>query len=585
MLCRNCGKESNTATRMCPFCGRFMGAEPAVPGVDGELVMDQLDERRFAYTAQGRARPTRKTRRKRGRRRGAKPRGNTYQGGMVNWFKVAVLLLGLTILLAAGGLIWLQVTPEGQLIKARMGREANAQAYWSLGTELLDQGYVRRAIDTYLKAEQLEPDRADLDDKLLLLAEAYEAANQLGMAEATYKRVYDQLSPEKPQAYRLAIAIMLEQNRQLEAVNLMQQAYEQTGDEAFFKQRYQLVPLPPKASLAAGRHMYSKNVEFISSQDYEILYTLGDGLLPETGILYTGPLTLNEGTYNFRAVAISNDLVSDEMSIRYTITLPTPLAPKTNMESRTYDRQIRVSLRIVDEDDKDVTLYYTIDGTKPNLDSPRYVGDPILIPPGRSYLRAIAVNRYGKVSAEMYVEYKVNRPFKTFFRSEKDAFADYKLMSTTKEQFLARAGAPQEEETIQDEAVGGDATRLTYPWGEARFFMGEGGELLYHLDTSQAQMKGPRNTAIGMPIKEVTDKFRDMGQLPNDRGDRGIYYDLVEGYARYKVASDNPDTGTLEYVYAGSVEGNTTILQYRIEDGRVDSILMRYLNHRLSMVE
>jgi len=562
-----------------------MGADHTVPIPDEGQLVDQVDERRFAYSAQSRGRPVKKTRRKRGRRRSRLVRSNTYQGGMVNWFKVGVAVLALVFTLAAGGLIWLQVTPEGQLIKARMGRKANAQAYWSLGTELLDQGYVRRAIDTYIKAEGIEPERADLDDKLLLLAEAYEADSQMGQAEATYKRIYEQLSPEKPEAYRLAIAIMLEQNRLLEAVNLMQKAFEKTGDEGFFNQRSQLVPLPPKASLAAGRHMYSKNVEFISTQDYEIRYTLGEGELPETGTLYTGPITLNEGTYNFRAVAISNELISDEMSIRYTITLPTPLAPKTNMESKTYDRQIRVSLRIVDEEDKDVTLFYTIDGTKPNLDSPRYVGEPILIPPGRSYLRAIALNRYGKISAEMFVEYKVNRPFKNYFRSEKDPFGDFKLMATTREQYQSKAGQPLSEETIQDDAVEGTITSAKYSWGEARFVQGEQGDLLYHLDTSLPSMKGPRGTAVGMAIKDVTDKFRDMGQLPNDRGDRGIYYDLVEGYARYKVASDDPGTGTLEYVYVGSPEGNTTILNYRIEDGRVAGILMRYLNRRQSMVE
>jgi hypothetical protein len=255
------------------------------------------------------------------------------------------------------------------------------------------------------------------------------------------------------------------------------------------------------------------------------------------------------------------------------------------MESKTYDRQIRVSLRIVDEDDKDVTLYYTIDGTKPNLDSPRYTGEPILIPPGRSYLRAIAVNRWGKISNEMIVEYKVNKGFKSYFRSEKDQFADFILLKTTLEQFTAKAGVPQGEQTIEDEAVGGAATQLTYPWGEARFYQTENGMLLYHLQTTLGAHKGPRNTGIGMPIKEVTDKFRDMGQLPNDKGNRGIYFDLANGYARYTVVSDDPNTGALEYVYVGAKDASTTILRYDIVDGRVERILMRYLNRRMSMVE
>ena len=273
------------------------------------------------------------------------------------------------------------------------------------------------------------------------------------------------------------------------------------------------------------------------------------------------------------------------MSIRYTITLPTPLAPKTNMESKTYDRQIRVSLRIVDEEDKDVTLYYTIDGTKPNLDSPRYTGESILIPPGRSYLRAIAVNRWGKISNEMIVEYKVSKSFKRFFRAEDDQFADFTLLRTTKEQFITKMGTPQSEQPIEDNAVSGQAVRASYSWGEARFFQSEDGEVLYHVDTSLASHKGPRGTAAGMTIKEVTDRFRDMGQLPNDRGDRGIYYDIAEGYARFTVASDDPNTGMLEYVYVGSPDAGTTLLEYDIVDGRVSRILMRYLNYRQSMVE
>ena len=586
MICRTCQQESNPASRMCPFCGNYMGAESPGADVENESLLIDFDERRWTSSQRdARARNGGKPRRKRGKRRSRLVRNNTYQSRMINWVKVGLAAFILVFVLTAGGLIWLQVTQEGQLILARMGRKANAQAYWDLGTEYLDQGYISRSIETYLKAEALEPEMPGMDEKLLMLAEAYEAANQMHMAEDTYKRIYTELAPEKPQAYRLAINIMLDQKRFFEAVSLMQTAYENTGDDGFFNQRSQLVPQPPKASLAAGRHMYSKNVEFISSQDFEIRYTTGDGVLPDTGILYTGPITLNEGTYNFRAVALSNDLVSDEMTIRYIITLPTPLAPKTNMESKTYDRQIRVSLRIVDEDDKDVTLYYTIDGTKPNLDSPRYTGEPILIPPGRSYLRAIAVNRWGKISNEMIVEYKVNKGFKSYFRSEKDQFADFILLKTTLEQFTAKAGAPQGEQTIEDEAVGGAATQLTYPWGEARFYQTEDGMLLYHLQTTLGAHKGPRNTGIGMPIKEVTDKFRDMGQLPNDKGNRGIYFDLANGYARYTVASDDPNTGVLEYVYVGAKDASTTILRYDIVDGRVERILMRYLNRRMSMVE
>ncbi len=585
MICRSCQQESNTASRICPHCGQYMGVETTLPNYEQVDLIDQVDERRFVQTSRPTAKSGKKPRRKRQKRRSRLTREKTYQGKMINWLKVAVIALGMVFVLMFAGLIWLQVTPEGQLISARMGRDANAQAYWTLGTELLDQGYINRSIEAYLKAEELEPERPDLDEKLLLLAEAYQAANQPGLAEAVYKRIYEDLSPKKPEAYRLAINILLEQERLFEAVSLMQTAFEETKDEGFFNQRSQLVPQPPKASLAAGRHVFSKRLELYSNQDYEIRYTTGDGLLPETGILYEGPITVNEGTFTYRAVAISNDLVSDEMSVRYTITLPTPLAPKTNMESKTYERPIRVSLRIVDEEDKDVTLYYTIDGTKPDTNSPKYTGEPILISGGRTFLRAIAVNKYGKRSNEMVVEYKVSQRFKTFFRSEDDQFSQFTLNKTTMEQFVSQFGPPQGTEQIEDDAVTGTITKAVYPWGEARFYQGEEGNLIYHIDTNLSSMKAPRNSGTGQQMSEVTSKFRDFGQVPNERGDRGIYYDLVEGSARFTVASDDPTTGTLEYIYAGSPDNSTTILQYRIEGNKVQSILMRFVNRRLSMVQ
>jgi len=587
MICKSCQQESNTASRICPFCGQYMGAEPdPVLPEEAFAAPDLMDTRPRVYTrGAGGKRVLKKTRRKRQKRRRRPSKTNTYQSAMVNWMKVMVVVLSLVFAAGVGALVWLQVTPSGQLTKARMGRSSTSDAYWALGTELLDQGYINRSITTYLKAEELEPDRKDLDEKLLLLAEAYEAANQVPLAEEVYKRIYKELSPAKPAAYRLAINIMLDQNRQFEAVSLLQTAYEKTGDEGFFNQRSQLMPQPPKASLPSGKHMYDKFVQFISTQDYDIYYTTGEGLLPETGTKYTGRIHLTEGTYNFRAVCVSSELVSDEMSIRYTITLPTPMAPKTNMLSKTYERQIKVSLRIVDEEDKDVTLYYTIDGTKPGLDSPRYTGEPILIPPGRSLLRAVAVNKYNKMSSELVQEFKVNRPWKPYFRAENDQFSGFSLNKTTRDAFISQFGQPDKEEALENEPVKGAATRASYPWGEARFYQAEEGLLLYYINTSLGSLKGPRNTAVGMAIKDVTDKFRDMGQLPNDRGDRGIYYDIKEGYARYRVASDDPLTGTLEYVYVGSEEASTTILRYDIVDGRVAGILMSFLGHRQSMVE
>lgn len=583
MICKHCQQDSNPASRVCPFCGQYMGQEapayePLAPNEAEEL------NRGFQSRQQTQRKTGKPPRRKRQTRRRRLTKKDTYQSRMINWVKVGLVVGILAIFLAAGTFIWLNATPQGQLIMARMGRDANADAFWALGTEYLDQGYINRSIETYLKAEEKQKERPDLADKLLLLAEAYEAAGRTQDAEEVYKRIYEQLKPEDPVAYRNALSILLSENRQAEAVSLMQTAYEKTKDEAFFNQRSQLVPRPPTASLTSGRHMFSKTVEFLSDQGYEIYYTTGEGELPETGERYREPITLNEGTYNFRAVCVSSELTSDEMTIRYTITLPNPMAPKTNMESKTYARPIKVSLRVVDEEDKEVELYYTIDGTKPSTDSPQYTGEPILIQSGRTFLRAIAVNRYGKVSNEMNVEYKVEGGFKKFFRDE-DQFSDFALQKTDQQAFYQKFGQPESEEEITDDALSGPAIRALYPWGEARFNASDASHLLYRVTTNATTMTGPRGSKVGMQMKEVTDRFRDMGQVPNKRGDRGIYYDLAEGYARYTAANDEPMTGKLEYVFVGGPLVQTTRFTSQIENGRVESMTIEIFNRRLSLVQ
>ena len=58
-------------------------------------------------------------------------------------------------------------------------------------------------------------------------------------------------------------------------------------------------------------------------------------------------------------------------------------------------------------DDPDVRMYYTVDGSRPTINSPEFTEEGILIPAGRIRLRAIAVSQYGKESNELQIEYKV----------------------------------------------------------------------------------------------------------------------------------------------------------------------------------
>ena len=133
--------------------------------------------------------------------------------------------------------------------------------------------------------------------------------------------------------------------------------------------------------------------------------------------------------------------------------------------------------------------------------------------------------------------------------------------------------------------MAGVSTSARYQWGEARFVMLDIGNTLYQIDTTDPNMKGPRGARVGMDMVDVTKLFRDMGQPPNDRGDRGIYYDIKDGYANFTASPDDPTTGTLRYVASLFDEtANTRLLTFEIKAGKVSRITLRYVDRKISNV-
>ena len=590
MICNRCNKESNPQSRICPFCGQFMGDE-AAPLIAGDAVpvyddSDYRPKERSGKSVRQKRKSARRRNKQSGRADAKRRKKENYRRPMVNWAMVALVLLILGFAAALGSYVYLQLTPNGQLILARMGRNASADAYWELGGEYLDQGYIGRSVETYEKALSLQPEHPELVDRLMLLAEAYETADRRNDAESVYTRIYMELAPTDPIGYRNAIRLILQEPERLpEAVGIMELAAEKTGDNSFSKQRSGYVPLPPTATVPSGRHLISQTVDFVSPQGYDIYYLTGPGQLPEDGIRYTGPITLGEGAHSFRAVCVSELLVSDVMDVKYVVTLPTPPAPKSSLQSGTYQGVRSIKLRDMAEDKKNPNvLYFTLDGTPPKPgDSPRYTGEPIKLAGGSTTVRAIAVNSYGKVSNEMNVLYKIEKvPFKKYFNGE-DEFSKFTLLKTRYEDFTEIYGEPQRFDAVEDEDVGGQSYSALYSWGEARFVESDIGRLIYYISTDDASMTGPRGVSAGMDMVDIMAMFRDMGQPPNDRGDRGLYYDVDYGFAGYKVTSDDPTTGVLSYTATLFKEtAYSRLLTIDIEAGKAVRITFSHVSRKIS---
>ena len=600
MVCKKCGQLLKDGAMVCEYCGteisyyrnnaglqgRRQGKQAPQPQQKQNLPQIDPDSRKAQEMPQEEEKQAQPV--------------HTYKVRkvMINWVAVAIAIAALFLVALVAGFVFLKVTDPGQLILARMGKEANATAMWAYGQELLDQGYIDRSIEAFNKAYEQEPDREDIYAHLQQLADAYEAGGYIGKAEETY-RLMTTVNKEKTSAWRSVVRIMQDQDRKMELATYLTEAYENTKDSSFRRQREALLPSTPTTDLEAGTRMYARDVAILSKEDYEIYYILGEeGILPEDGTLYEGPIHLEEGVHVLRAVAVSNDLISDEMMLKYNITLPVPSAPYPSLAPGTYEQRQRVRLKYLKTEDEemqldylkndpvaraeaeqkqnDITMYYTLDGQTPTSNSPIYEGDGILMPGGYVILKAVSVNGYGKVSNVLERKYKINNvPFKKFFNNT-DEMADVTIMKTTRDQFIKKFGQPNEEVETEDATVRGVTLKMTYNWGEAKFVMISTGYVLYSLDTGNSAMVGPRKTKIGQKEEEVTAMFRDMGQAHDQNGDRSLYWnDQNNGNDKGKLFHLDDTHDRIDYSYVRE-DGGTVTMSYYLENGVVQRMSIRY---------
>lgn len=578
MICSKCGNVVRSGADVCDICGtriRQEGASSLYSVRQGRKPENTADPRRGAVrpAAAQQPLPDAPLSESRRPRRGTEAResiankelGYKVKKFMPNWVHIGLAAAAAAVVAIFAAFVYLKVSDHGQLILARMGMETSDTALWIYGQELMDRGSVEDSILVLEKARSQNPDAEDMYEKLKRLAEAYEAGGRPDDAEQVFRDMTES-DPKAGYAYENIVRLMLSQGREMEAADFLKVAYEKTGLVTFNTQRTEMLPKVPTASLGGGKYSSVKTLELSSEEGYSIYYLFGQGTLPEDGTLYSEPITLDEGYWGLRAVAVSSTLTSDELAVNYTVSLPAPLAPYANVASNTY-KSAQVKLKNLN--DFPVTIYYTIDSTSPTANSPIYDGTPITIPGGRSiHLKAVCVDANGRVSNELDVEYEIEQKFVNYYREE-DSFTGFTLMKTHRDTFVKKYGSPDKEEYIDDKAIHDQCISLTYSWGEARFFSSDQGFTLYYVQTNSSSMQGPRSTKVGMTEEKLLSSFRDLGQKCNQDGTRSLYHDDKVGTGM--VYPESPISNRIEYIFYREGGALLTLI-YHTEHGTVDRI-------------
>ena len=465
-------------------------------------------------------------------------RGGQRRFGMVNWMKVSIIALAVLILAGAGGWLFLENTDSGQKILARLGKTATSSALWSLGEEQMNSGDLESAIRSFEKAKAQDEIGKYVDvDGLLMLCSAYEAVGKTDAAAALYEKISND-TPARPEAYINLIRILRNSGKTgdlARAAELMEKAYKYTNEASFQTQRKDLIPQVPKTK-DAGIYNDKIQLTITSDQGYDVYYTFDDKAeLPYGGILYTEPITLTEKkedgpkTWNLRTVAVNGELVSEELKAKYKIIMPSPQTPLCNLAPGAYKSKQKVKLRPGkdNEKDDDIKIYYTVDGSIPDSDSPLYEGEPILLPSGRSVtIRAIAVNRYNKTSNVMEYTFRIDaKPYPLTPWTIDETIAGLELYKTTIGDFESKYGEGTRVEMEQPKGFENECRKYEYPWGYTVMTLSGRNWVLVELYFTDETFKAPRGTGTGDPMNFVVSKFRDMGQLENkESGNRGLYH-------------------------------------------------------------
>ena len=502
---------------------------------------------------------------------------------LVNWVKVTIAAILLIVLLIAGAWFFLNRTDAGQRLLARMGKEANSVAYWAVGDEKMNNGDIDGAIECFEKAREKDEAEGVVDvDGLLTLGSALEAADRMQEAAALYEEIYTQ-TPSRTEAYVNHIRIL--QNSGIEgdlakAGDLMKLAYEKTGDKTFMSQRSDLLPAPPEVSPIAGYYETKKTLELTSYQGYDVYYTFDDEAeLPYGGIKATkSGITLEEGIYNLRAVAVFGELVSDELHGTYKIIMPSPMTPRATLAPNTYktSQTVRLKPGVDDEKDTSIVIYYTVDGSSPDSDSPIYDGEPIRLANGWVTLKAVAVNRYQKLSNVLEIKYKIeaNPKPKAAFSAD-DTIDNLKIFKTTQPEFNAVYGEGTPAGSVSVEGFDTDCRRFDYPWGYVIMNLSKKSWVLTEVSINSAgALTGPRGTQIGDTESFVVDKFRDMLQVQSKSGNRGLY--ALDNGSTGKIWVQEEGEKIIRYRYP--VDSHWVQLEYLISaSNTVKNIDLKYI--------
>lgn len=294
-----------------------------------------------------------------------------------NWIFASMVTLIIIALIATGAsaFMYMNYSASHQVKTARRYAE---------------EGNYDKAIKHLDKAVKLDEKNAEI--VLLQSSYYYASGNAEQAAEVILNLIErEQLTHEDMEkAYASVIAIYDEEGRYEEINELLLQCQDKEVVTVF--QNY--MAMAPEFSFVTGSYDEVVPLKLSANTTGKIYYTMDGSTPTQSSKVYTAPVFLESGKYQIAALFVNDyGIQSNVVKNWYEINLTIPDAPKVFLYSGRYE----VPTLIEVEMPLSGTVYYTTDGSVPNVNSQKYT-EPVPMPLGRSNYKFVVISEEGVAS-------------------------------------------------------------------------------------------------------------------------------------------------------------------------------------------
>ena len=229
-----------------------------------------------------------------------------------------------------------------------------------------------------------------LQDAYLLKAKTYISMGEVQRAVNCLKEGIGKLDDTEP-LYKL----WLQLEEQLENYRGMADVLSEVTSESLLTEYSSYICNMPRFDVESGSYTEVVYLKLSDDGEGKIYYTInGDNPTTESDE-YLSPVKLENGQFEIRAVFVNKyGVMSPVTTAKYEIEIATPDEPEVSLESGVYHEPQVIDVFRLDDT---YSVYYTTDGSVPDLSSIKYE-DTILLPLGKSNFKFILYDEDGVAS-------------------------------------------------------------------------------------------------------------------------------------------------------------------------------------------